>query len=122
LDAVISASLILIYRAALANPNEPWVHVPSLISNFPELSRSGGHYAKAAYWGLLESKMDLEGEGLGYHRPTDLGIRFVECEVTVPEYVWAYDSHRYDESGRRISIRESLGTLYSYEELMGTGQ
>lgn len=119
LDASISASLVLIYRYALAHPHEPWVHVPTLLASFPELARSGGHYGKGAHWGLLESRMDVEGEGLGWHRPTDRGVAFVEGSILVPEYVWCYDNQKFDEGGKLISIRESLSTQYNYEQLMG---
>jgi hypothetical protein len=118
LSSAISVALILICRTALAQADE-WVHVPTLLSNWPELMRGGGEYGKAVHWDLLEARMDAEGEGKGWYRPTEKGIAFVEEAIMLPEYVHIYDGRRIEFSGRNIGVRDSLGTKYRYEDLRG---
>jgi len=116
----LAAILIFIYREALQHPDQEWIHVPTLLSRDARVSRMGGEYARASLWGLIQAKPGeaADAESSGYYKLSDRGVAFVDCNLTVSEYVWVYNGTRIDEEGRMLTIRDILGLKYSYEELM----
>lgn len=91
-----------------------WVHVIS------ELEKAGlprqivGVYAKLRHWRLLDKNEDMKN----FYRVSEYGVRFVHDDLRVKESYSIYNRKviRYD--GPKISIRESFGNKFDYDEIM----
>lgn len=73
------------------------------------------------HWGLLELKPlddDEDKKDSGLYRITTLGALFVEDLTRVPKYLIQYNNNVEGFSSDMVSIRDVLGTKFSYEELM----
>ena len=57
----------------------------------------------------------------GKWRLTKAGRRYVRGELAVPEFALVFDGKVRSFEGDRVTIREALGTRFSYEELMSAG-
>lgn len=85
-----------------------------------DLKQGGGDMGKMRYWGLVEEEKTVfpdTGEQ-GYWRLTDLGVKFVCGEVTLPKYAYVYDGVCLRLDGPQVSIREALGKKFDYTALM----
>lgn len=110
-NAGMARSLIEMYRVG---GTLDWVHVPTQIG---ARSREEG---KLAYWGLVEEETAKREDGgrAGYWRVTAKGVRFVREKIKVPKYARVYDGRCLGLTGDEVSIREALGSKFSYDELM----
>jgi hypothetical protein len=80
----------------------------------------GGDFSKLQYWGLVEEMPIKEKEDKrtsGYWRITNKGKSFVIGAITVPSHVRIYDGRLLGFKGKEVSIKECLGTRFSYAEL-----
>lgn len=85
-----------------------------------DLNQGGGDMGKMRYWGLVEEEKTVfpdTGEQ-GYWRLTDLGVKFVRGEITLPKYAYVYDGVCLRLDGPQVSIREALGKKFDYAALM----
>ena len=120
LNSSMARGLIVLYHHQVrVGPNE-WVHIPSLFREKKVCSSNDG--ALLRFWDVIERQGGEREDGsdrIGYYRITDLGRAFVEDRVRVPKYVYLYNQ---EPIGRKdpttISIQESLGSRFSYSELM----
>lgn len=127
-----SAVLILLYRHAVSSKvttdvaNRGFIHTPTLINaatNPGVAAAIRGDFAKMRYWGLIEegkTAAPTDKKYSGSWRITGEGARFVEGSTKIREYVWIYNTKALGFDGESISIQDSLGSRFSYRELMGT--
>jgi hypothetical protein len=115
-----SMARFLIWLVAEYTIRRDWIH----ISEAPEIQarRGGGDYSKLAYWNLIELKSndDKKKKTSGYWRPTDTGINFAFCRVSVPRAVLVFDGQVYGFSEDRVKIRYCFGRRFDYREIMLT--
>lgn len=122
MSALIARWLIALARTTEGD-REKWVHVSDCakyLGGGSSAARSGD-YAKARYWGLIESSGELKGDenSAGKWRLTELGWAFVKNEAEVHEKVLVYDSKPIGLDGKKIRITDALGKKFSYAELLG---
>jgi hypothetical protein len=108
------------------NYPDGWLHVRSFLSDRRStaslIALGGGEFGKLVHWSLVEAMPGDRSDGAkhnGFYRITEKGHLFVQGEITVPRYVYIYDSRRLGFSEELISIHEALGDRFNYEELMG---
>lgn len=79
-----------------------------------------GDFAKLAHWDLIEAMPndDKDKSHSGYWKITEKGIAFVNGSITVPSHILLYNAKCYGVEGDEVSIKDILGTKFSYEELM----
>lgn len=109
IHSTMAASIISMYRSGGLG----WVHVPSVAGDACEAG-------KLRYWGLVEEERERRPDGgrSGWWRVTELGGSFVRAELLVKKYALIYDGRCLGLEGEMISIRDSLGSRFSYEDLM----
>lgn len=97
-----------------------WLHISKC--PVPEMWNGGGDYGKLEWWELLENKPnkdDPSKRSSGLWRLTDLGERFVRCEVKVPSHVFYEPPSRVLGWHRdRVSILDALPRHFNYQALM----
>ena len=84
------------------------------------------HVAALSYWNLIEEKpKDLTdekqqagGKTSGFWRPTSEGIAYVHMRIRLPRYAMVYNAQVLEFQGEQVSISDSLGDRFDYEELM----
>lgn len=72
-------------------------------------------------WNLLEEKRnDDEGKTRcsGYYEITPTGLEFIHNYSTVTKYAHIYDGRLLRHSGEQVSIIDTLGEKFNYQELM----
>ena len=117
----LSASMAryLIVLAKKSGTGNPWLHVET---DFRDVSiPSRGDYAKLRYWGLIEPKPGVSERGTrtnGYWRITDKGRDFVAGNALVPSHVFLLNNRLVGFSDKSVTIRDALGSAFSYDELM----
>lgn len=95
-----------------------WVHL------FGFLTKHGVQHSDAPmlrHWGLIEESPTERPDGnprAGMYRITARGLRFTSLLDTVPEHVLLFNGDVLGWAERRVSLREALGTKFSYDELM----
>lgn len=80
-----------------------------------------GDFAKLVYWEMIIEKT-LDGEdkrSSGWWKITEKGQKFVQNQLSVLSHCLVYNKKVLDRYGDSITIRDSLGKKFSYEELMG---
>lgn len=112
INSGMARGLITMYRTYGAE----WGHVPSTEG----LSRLGGELARLRMWGLVEEATEKREDGgrAGWWRVTSLGVAFLRKGAVVPQYALIYDGRCLRLEGASVSIKDALGTKFSYEELM----
>ena len=81
------------------------------------LTTNKGDTSKLRYWGLIEHD-PLDKEGVW--KITALGRGFVRGVKRVPSHVELYNGQFLKLTGPEITIRQSLGNKFDYNELMQT--
>lgn len=110
-----SMALGLVWLVRTSGASRHWVHQ----SRQPKRVLNNGMFAQLAHWGLTEERANArKKQGSGYWRPTDTGIRFAYAEITVPSHVYLYNQQYYGCTDTPLTIREALGTRFSYADLM----
>lgn len=114
--------LIIIHRYFLANPEDEYVHTPSLAQNqnIP-MAIFGGDFSKLRFWGLIEPMPGDREDGSwrnGWWGITDKGIKFVKHEILVPSSLAIYNQKPLGLEGEYVSIKDTLGKRFNFDELM----
>jgi len=116
LNSQMASCMVVIHKLDKRGESDNgWVHV------LKQVKPTNRMYSLARFWGLIEPRGDSE-EGKktsGYWRLTTKGDNFVLGFETVPKYAHIFNDKVYSHSGESISIRDALGTHFSYDELMG---
>lgn len=83
-------------------------------------SVQGGEISKLSYWGLVEDKLNnnTNTRCSGLWAITNTGRLFVENKIRIPKHIYLYDSKFLSFSEETINIIDSLGSRFSYYELM----
>ena len=92
-----------------------------LKEQLPGIAHQGGYATLGQHWELIsESPEEREDGGrVGWWRLTRLGERFVRQDYTIRKYARIYDGRCLGLSGELVSITDSLGSRFNYNELMG---
>ena len=77
----------------------------------PRDTLKNNNHAKMKHWGLLE------GES-GTWRVTERGLRFVDSEIVIPKYVLIYNDNALEFGDEKISISQSFGKHFNYQEVL----
>jgi hypothetical protein len=99
-----------------------FVFLPDVLDTMKGTPHQGGYGTLGKYWGLIEQKPGVRDDGsnrVGWWRLTELGSQFVYEQATVPRYADIYNGRRLRLHGPAWSIRQALGSRFSYDELMG---
>lgn len=120
ITASMGAGLITIYKHFRDNPEDEYVHVPTLVKQNHLLT---GDFAKLRFWGFIEEKPDVRDDGSkrsGFYRITDDGELFARGMIRAPKYVFIYNNTVYDSDDRdRVNIHEVLEKgKFNYQEIM----
>lgn len=113
LNAGMSASLIALYRAA-GRTVGTFVHGPSVTTNH--------EYAQLSWWGLIEEEKVRRPDGgrSGWWCVTPKGEAFLHGEILYgSSHARVYDGRVLGFTGKNITIRDTLGDRFNYDELMG---
>jgi len=98
-----------------------WFDLPVLAGEISGKRRAyTGDSAKLRYWGLLQENDTRREDGgrAGWWRVTDKGAAFVRDALLVPKYARIYDGRCLGLDGDPVSIRDSLGDKFRYDDLM----
>ena len=111
----------LAFYARLGQHNEGgWVHTT-------EIKKAGhrgqGDASRLLHWGLVERDPNDRPDGgrSGYWRITQRGADFLYGRTTIPKYVYVFDGRVLGMDGDHVSVRDVIGTKFSYEEMMAGG-
>lgn len=118
LIATASRPIIALYREA----GMDYAHLPTIMRyRLPDISHQGGYANMSAHWGLIEEdgRSREDGGRAGWWRVTEKGRDWIFERSRVPAYALIYDNLCLGFKGPDISIRESLGERFDYEEAMG---
>ncbi len=94
-----------------------WVHIPS---KAPKYILRSNEMGKLKLWGLVEEKDndDKSKKCSGFYKVTDEGRDFVLKKINVAKYCFTYNNGVCGYSEETISIEQSLGERFDYQELM----
>lgn len=125
INSAMAYALILIDRYFSKPGHDDWLHVPQFLAvqRLPasELASIRGDWAKLKHWGLLEEMQALRDDGsnrIGYWKITEKGKAFVRGQIAVPRYAHLFDNQLLSLEGPEVFIQDSLGTRFSYNDLM----
>jgi len=101
------------FLISVARKKTEWVH-------YNECDYVGRDYPWIRLWGLAETSKSEETKKnmSGLWRITNKGRLFIHNEITVPLHVYAYDGEVIRASEEQVSVVESLGDKFNYQELM----
>lgn len=119
LSRSMARSLIRLYRLHQAYPDKRWFHVK-------QFDREGarGEFGVLQCWGLVveAANSDKDKKTSGMWAVTEQGVRFVNLQEQVPQYVMLkWGSEHLGFSGPVVDAKKCLehGNRFSYSELMG---
>ncbi len=115
LHSVVAAQLIQLYKMGGA---AKWVHTSELI---PGGQSGSGDFSKAKYWKLIEAREvgnDEDKKASGFWKLTDLGVSFIIGKETIQQTAVIFDDRVLKFEGPQVTIRDALGTKFSYEEMI----
>lgn len=125
-SSTIACWLIAFYHAHLENPKEEFLHI-SKVSQYlcSNTVMRSGDYAKARFWGLLESLGNVEENGdkdqkkkhSGKWKLTELGKMFVRGESSIHQRVVLFNNHCEGFEGEQIRIKDALDKEFNYNDL-----
>lgn len=76
-------------------------------------------WQKLVYFKLIEPETNERGHvRSGYYRMTEIGMKFVNHKITIPEYVNVYNSKVFGYSETQINISQAIKNKFNYLELM----
>jgi len=114
IHAEVAIFLIKLVKAYRKDPR--YYHAKELID------AKGKHSTDASYtqhWGLVtKANAEADGRKGGFYKPTQRGIDFVLGRIAVPAHAVIYDNRVEEWATNNVSIRDSLGKKFKYEELM----
>lgn len=116
--------LIALYQASIAKPEQPFFHVNSLMkivaAQSQNITYGSSDFGKLRHWEMIEEKpnADVTKKQSGYWKITDDGKAFVRRQRKVQKYVLLYNNNCVGFDGPDISIIDSLGSHFSYSDLM----
>lgn len=92
-----------------------WCHLPTVVGALR------ADEAKLVHWGLIEEENVVRDDGgrAGFWRVTDLGVQFVQGEVTVPKHAYIYNKRCHGLDGDQVGIQDCLGDKFRLDELLG---
>jgi hypothetical protein len=106
-------ALIIMYRTH----QRSWFYLPDLARQW-----RGRDEANLRFFDLIEEATERRPDGghKGWWRVTRKGEAFVQGTATVPKYARIYNGRRlsFDRTEPQVSIRDALGTKFSYDDLM----
>jgi hypothetical protein len=113
LNANMTRFLCSLVRIYLSRGRGSWI-------SFKDCEFDGRDYPCVAMWGLAETKgsEDSGKKNSGLWRPTQKGIDFVLAGLRVPSHVHVLNNNVIGWSEETAGVRESLGSAFSYDELM----
>ena len=117
IHATMARELIHFWRRAGAD----WFDLPLLAGEISGKRRAyTGDSAKLRYWGLMmeDNARREDGGRAGWWRVTEKGAMFVRDALLVPKYARIYDGRCLSLDGDPVSIRDSLGDKFRYDDLM----
>ena len=88
-----------------------WVNVQSTA---PRWMLRGKTYPCLAYWFLVESK----GHRSGIWRVSDKGHRFLNEEITQPEFAFVYNNQVLEYSTEEVTFQGCFGNHFDFQEMM----
>ena len=119
LNSSMAYGLIIIYRIHKLKGFDKGIKMNEEIAKM-KIPSSNIEYSKLAYWGLVEEEEndDPKKKTSGLWKITKKGISFVNNRMTLPKYVFIYNTKVKGSSDDKISISDSLGDKFDYTELM----
>lgn len=85
------------------------------------LGASAPDFVKLTYWGFIEAAEGEREDGssrLGWWRVTRTGVNWLRGYNLTPKYARIYDGRCLGFVGPAVTIRDALGSRFSYDELM----
>ena len=131
LNSAISRWLIALVR--LHGEGLDWVHVAWIAAvvggESPTTAKTrpigaspigSGDYAKARYWSLIEDQPsdDESKKDSGFWRITGQGRAFVAGATSLHAKVILYNNAFEGFTGKRVTIKEALGSKFNFQDLM----
>jgi len=95
-----------------------WYSTRELIISARKASTDGSYLV---HWGLIERKQSTNssGDSCGMYKPTKLGIRFAQNQVSVPSHLHMVCGEVAGFSENHIYIEDCLETPFEFAQLMG---
>lgn len=121
LHSGMSSRLVRCYALTKATSAE-WVHVSDIYRWIHFKSVAPNDFPYLENWGLIIAKPTNPHEdqkSSGYWKITEKGKKFVSGQLRVARHVFIYDNIVDSFSDDTTDIYESLGSRFSYQELMG---
>ena len=114
LNATMAHSLVAMYRAW----GRDWGDLPALRRKVA--LHHSNQEAQLRHFRLIEEHPDRREDGghLGWWRVTDLGVRWVQGQATVPGRAVTYAGRFLALDGDQVSIRDVLGIHFDLREVM----
>lgn len=124
ITSVMAVGLIALSR--LDKGDGKWIDVKdvgALMRSSPRMKTTNptSDFAKLSYWGLIIERAATANDdqrSSGLWRITDKGRAFVKSATRVPKYAFVYNKQCLGLSGSDVSIRDALGTKFSYSALL----
>jgi hypothetical protein len=119
----------LIVLGKLTALKDEWASTAQVIQHAARLQSFGSSLGSGESpsllpcWGLIESQPndDPKKKASGLWRPTERGRAFAAGMITVPKTAVVYNNKLERLEGVMITIKEALGSKFSYEDLMKAG-
>jgi hypothetical protein len=102
-----------------AEHEDGWVDVPS---KAPKWLIRSNQLSTLRWWDLVERcpNDDPKNKHSGMWRVTELGEKFVNRRVSIPEKVFTYNGEVEGKSNRLVTINECFDDYFDYQEIMKT--
>lgn len=97
-----------------------WQRPFSMRELYPHANKATSDGSYLVHWGLVEKtdNPNQSGAPAGMYTLTDKGLRFVHGQEFVPSHVHLLNNKVVGWSHQTISIYDSLGEKFNYQELM----
>lgn len=120
IHSTLAAMLCRLYRASIDQHDRPdgWVH----LAQFKLEARSGNDFSIVKHWGIAESMpadFSEDKASSGNWRLTELGIQFVQREISIKRNLFVFDDQVILEGHEKINMIKSLNDKFSYLDLTG---
>ncbi len=118
-NSTMARSLLWLVKTYLNNKPYNFIDVPK---DGPRWLVRSNQLATIRWWDLAQRPINEDNPDLkhsGLWKPTEKGINFVFRRIRIPEVAVTYDGNLQELSGNLVSIEDTLGTKFSYAEIMG---
>jgi hypothetical protein len=114
LNSSMSQELITLYLLSVNDSKTKYYHH----THFAKVS--SGELSKLKHWGLVCEKNNnsQSKKTSGFWGITEKGILFVQNKITVEKYIYILDAKLISSSKETITITQSLGNKFNYNELL----